>query len=67
MPFATLNGIDLYYETHGSGPALVFTHGGGGNHLSWWQQVPAFSQHYTVVTAEEFNRSVEEFLRETLR
>ena len=50
MPFATLNGIDLYYETHGSGPALVFAHGGGGSHLSWWQQVPAFSQHYTVIT-----------------
>ena len=50
MPFATLNGIDLYYETHGSGPALVFAHGGGGSHLSWWQQVPAFSPHYTVIT-----------------
>jgi 3-oxoadipate enol-lactonase len=50
MPFAPISGIDLYYETHGSGPALVFAHGGGGNHLSWWQQVPAFAQHYTVVT-----------------
>jgi 3-oxoadipate enol-lactonase len=50
MPFATINGIDLYYETHGSGPALVFAHGGGGNHLSWWQQVPQFAQHYTVIT-----------------
>jgi 3-oxoadipate enol-lactonase len=50
MPFAPINGIDLYYETHGSGPALVFAHGGGGNHLSWWQQVPAFAQHYTVIT-----------------
>lgn len=50
MPFAAINGIDLYYETHGSGPALVFAHGGGGSHLSWWQQVPTFSQHYTVIT-----------------
>ncbi len=50
MPFAKVNGIELYYETHGSGPALVFAHGGGGSHLSWWQQVPAFASHYTVVT-----------------
>ena len=28
MPFAKINGIELYYETHGSGPALVFAHGG---------------------------------------
>lgn len=50
MPFAKINGIDLYYETHGSGPALVLAHGGGGSHLSWWQQVPALSQTYTVIT-----------------
>ena len=43
MPFANINGIELYYETHGQGPALVFAHGGGGSHLSWWQQVPEFS------------------------
>ncbi len=40
----------LYYERTGSGPALVFAHGLGGNHLSWWQQVPALSAHYTCVT-----------------
>lgn len=40
----------IYYETMGSGPALVFAHGLGGNHLSWWQQVPFFSRRYTCVT-----------------
>ncbi len=50
MPFATINGIELYYETHGEGPALVLAHGGGGSHLSWWQQVPTLSQHYRVIT-----------------
>lgn len=50
MPFAKVNGTDLYYETHGSGPPLVFAHGSGGNHLSWWQQVPFFSQRFTCVT-----------------
>ena len=50
MPSARINGIDLYYETHGEGPALVLAHGGGGNHLSWWQQVPELSKHYRCVT-----------------
>jgi len=40
----------LYYETDGAGPFLVFAHGLGGNHLSWWQQVPHFRDRYTCVT-----------------
>jgi len=43
-------GAEIYYECTGSGPAIVFAHGLGGNHLSWWQQVPHFSQRYTCVT-----------------
>ena len=40
----------LYYEVTGRGPAVVFAHGLGGNHLSWWQQVPCFCAQYTCVT-----------------
>src|SRR2546430_2697443 len=40
----------LYYEADGTGPLLVFAHGLGGNHLSWWQQVPHFRDRYTCVT-----------------
>jgi 3-oxoadipate enol-lactonase len=50
MPFADVNGIRLYYESHGSGPAVVFAHGAGGNHLSWWQQIPAFSKQFRCIT-----------------
>ena len=50
MPFLERDGARLYYETHGSGPALVFAHGLGGGHLSWWQQVPRFRDRYTCVT-----------------
>ena len=39
----------LHYEVTGSGPALLFAHGLGGNHLSWWQQVAHFAPHYTCV------------------
>lgn len=49
MPFAKVNGVELYYEVHGEGPALVFAHGAGGNHLSWWRQVPHFSRRYRCV------------------
>lgn len=40
---------NLYYEVSGSGPALLFAHGLGGNHLSWWQQVAHFAPRYTCV------------------
>jgi pimeloyl-ACP methyl ester carboxylesterase len=50
MPFASVNGIDLYYESHGDGPAVVFAHGAGGNHLSWWQQIPVFAGRFRCIT-----------------
>jgi 3-oxoadipate enol-lactonase len=49
MPKAQVNDIELYYEVHGDGPAVVFAHGAGGNHLSWWQQVPVFARKYRCV------------------
>ncbi len=53
MPWLPINDIDLYYEVHGSGPALLFAHGQGGNHLSWWQQIPFFSRYYTCITFDQ--------------
>ncbi len=43
-------GCPLYYEVTGAGPAIVFAHGLGGNHLSWWQQVAHFCTRFTCVT-----------------
>lgn len=40
----------IHYEVTGEGPPIVFAHGLGGNHLSWWQQVAAFCPRYTCVT-----------------
>jgi len=50
MTTVSANGIDLYYEEHGKGTPIVLAHGAGGNHLSWWQQVPAFSKDYQCIT-----------------
>ena len=46
MPYANVNGARLYFEQRGHGPDIVFLHGAGGNHLSWWQQVAHFSRDY---------------------
>ncbi len=61
MPWADVNGIRLYYETAGSGPPLVFAHGAGGNHLSWWQQLPYFAGRYRCVAFDHraFGRSAD--------
>ena len=65
MPFVTAGTIQLYYEMHGpapgTAPAIVFAHGAGGSHLSWWQQVPYFSERYTCVTFDHrgFGQSIE--------
>lgn len=53
MPYLEIERFRLYYEVQGSGPALVFLHGAGGNHLSWWQQIPYFRQHYTCITLDQ--------------
>jgi 3-oxoadipate enol-lactonase len=39
----------IYYEVAGSGPPIVFAHGLGGNHMSWWQQVAHFAKSHTCV------------------
>lgn len=49
MPYASANGVRIYYETHGEGPAITLVHGSGGHHAAWWQQVPYLSRWYTVV------------------
>lgn len=49
---ARLDNFELYYEVHGDGPAVVFAHGAGGTHMSWWQQVPVLAQKYKCVTID---------------
>ena len=52
MPLADTAGVRIYYEIHGEGPAVVLIHGSGGNHASWWQQVPELSRSYSVLTLD---------------
>jgi 3-oxoadipate enol-lactonase len=50
MPSVKLGDINLYYEVEGEGEWAVFVHGGGGTHLSWWQQVYALRNRYKCLT-----------------
>jgi len=61
MPLTSLNGITLYYESTGTGETVTFLHGAGGNHMSWWQQVPYFSHTYRCLTLDHrgFGRSTD--------
>lgn len=44
------DGIDLYYEVHGKGPALLLTHGYSATSQMWRPQLEALSRHFTVIT-----------------
>jgi 3-oxoadipate enol-lactonase len=43
-------GCRIYYEVTGTGAPIIFIHGIGSNHISWFQQVPHFWNRYTCVT-----------------
>ena len=47
------DGFELHYEVHGDGPPVVLAHGAGGTHMSWWQQVPAMSEHFRCITFDQ--------------
>ncbi len=53
MPFIEINDAQICYEATGDGPALVFVHGAGGNHLSWFQQAPQFARRFSVITYDQ--------------
>ena len=50
MPHADIDGVKIYYESHGQGFPLVLCHGISGDTEAWVNQVPAFSQRYQVIT-----------------
>lgn len=49
MPKLLINGVRLYYETHGKGFPLVLAYGLGGNTKEWAPQVSALSQRYRLI------------------
>ena len=49
MPTVYVNGADLYYESAGSGPVLLFVHGMCGNAGVWADQVRRLSDRFRCV------------------
>ncbi len=50
--YAEVNGINLYYETHGSGRPLVLLHGGLGSGEMFGPVMPVLAEHHQVVTVD---------------
>jgi pimeloyl-ACP methyl ester carboxylesterase len=51
VPFAAVNGLNMYYEVHGEGPPLLLLHGGSGSIPEKW--IPFFSPGFQVIAMEQ--------------
>lgn len=56
MPTVRINDINLYYEVSGAGDPLILIRGLGSNADHWYCKVPAFSEHFKVITFD--NRGI---------
>lgn len=50
--YRALNGIRMYYEERGAGPALLLLHGGAGNCGQFAPQAPVFAAEFRVITPD---------------
>lgn len=49
MATLTRDGVDLYFETHGSGPGLLLTHGFSATSQMWQTQIDLLSANHTLI------------------
>ncbi len=50
MAYIDRDGVKIYYEDHGEGPAMLLSHGYNSSSRMWKGQVEAFSDRYRVIT-----------------
>jgi len=50
MPKLDRDGVQIHYEIHGKGPALLLTHGYSATGEMWAGQLPALTPDFTVIT-----------------
>src|ERR1700694_4413391 len=50
--YAEVNGIKLYYETHGAGRPLILLHGGLGSGEMFGPILPALAERHEVITVD---------------
>jgi pimeloyl-ACP methyl ester carboxylesterase len=49
MPQLNRNGVNVYYEVHGSGPALLLSHGFSATREMWRGQIAPLSRHHQLI------------------
>ncbi|MBA3811605.1 MAG: alpha/beta fold hydrolase [Caulobacteraceae bacterium] len=49
MSMLNRDGVELYYEVHGQGPALLLSHGYSATCQMWAGQVEALAKHFTLI------------------
>src|SRR5216684_6212644 len=52
MPKSNRDGIEIYYEVHGSGPPLLLTHGYSSTSAMWQGQIEALSKHHKLLLGD---------------
>ena len=55
MAYVNVDGINLYYEEHGAGPAVILTSGGRGDHNQLRPMAALLSAHCRVVIHDRVN------------
>lgn len=50
--YADVNGVHLYYETHGTGRPLILLHGGLMSSAMFGPVLPAFADHHQVIAVD---------------
>ena len=49
MPKLNRDGVNIYYEVHGSGPPLLLTHGYSSTSAMWQGQIAALSKQHKLI------------------
>ncbi len=57
MSLTEVNGVDIYYELHGSGEPVVLVHGSWADTSQWSQVVPGLATDYLVLTYDRRGHS----------
>jgi pimeloyl-ACP methyl ester carboxylesterase len=57
MPLASINGTELYYETRGNGPSLLFIQGASGDGGTFDRVADRLADEFTVVTYDRRGNS----------
>jgi pimeloyl-ACP methyl ester carboxylesterase len=50
--YVQANGLNMYFEEHGSGKPLILLHGGTLTSFAWQPHIPLFAKHFRVIAPD---------------